>query len=301
MVDNFGYWAVVVFVLVVFVVGLIVIRYLFDYYGYDPPPYEPNDRITFETLQFKDYSTDGEPGFEIDELDYCPPDEGWSNPTVGDPIAIPIDARYEVPITVSLTYDPASETITRELIRSDQIGLTGKTPSDFTQLNQPVRNMPRRPTSRSFEPLFGNSGEPMVSILPPLPQSIRTADSSGTKPKLVMESQCRSILENYFGKPFPSTRKLPWLKNPLTGMPLEIDCYNNQLKIGLEYNGYQHYHYPNHFHKTEDEFHKQLARDKVKTRLCREYGVHLISVPYHVEKAELEKYIISRIPRKYKN
>jgi hypothetical protein len=29
-----------------------------------------------------------------------------------------------------------------------------------------------------------------------------------------------------------------FLKNPATGRNLEIDCFNNQLKIGLEYQGF---------------------------------------------------------------
>ena len=45
---------------------------------------------------------------------------------------------------------------------------------------------------------------------------------------------------------------------------LEIDCYIPELKIGFEYNGEQHYMFPNCFHKTQEEFEAQQQRDILK-------------------------------------
>jgi hypothetical protein len=53
------------------------------------------------------------------------------------------------------------------------------------------------------------------------------------------ETECRRILESiYHPYTFPSVRP-DFLKNPATGRNLEIDCFNNQLKIGLEYQGFR--------------------------------------------------------------
>ena len=51
---------------------------------------------------------------------------------------------------------------------------------------------------------------------------------------------CNDILEEYYNKHFFSVRP-NWLKNYETGYNLELDCYNDELKVALEYNGEQHY------------------------------------------------------------
>lgn len=100
------------------------------------------------------------------------------------------------------------------------------------------------------------------------------------------EKRCRAYLEKRFKCKFVSTRKISWLKNPKTGRRLEIDCYNARKKLGVEYNGIQHYEYPNTFHRTKKDFDNQLYRDRVKATLCEKHGVTLISVPYHVKNIE---------------
>ena len=50
---------------------------------------------------------------------------------------------------------------------------------------------------------------------------------------------------------------------------LELDGYNHKLRLAFEYNGYQHYDYPNVFHKTREEFYKQRERDRLKAELCK--------------------------------
>jgi hypothetical protein len=69
-----------------------------------------------------------------------------------------------------------------------------------------------------------------------------------------------------------------WLLNRVTGNLLELDMYNAKLKLAIEYNGPQHYEYPNWFHFTEQYFINQVRRDVLKARLCRERGVHLITI-----------------------
>ena len=119
--------------------------------------------------------------------------------------------------------------------------------------------------------------------------------SSNLKSKWKYQNVCCKTLEDIYKKPFTSSRPT-WLKNPETGGILEIDCYNDELKIGVEYNGIQHYKYPNVFHKTYDEFIKQVRRDQYKHKKCDEHGVYLITVPYNVPQEKIRDYIIHYLP-----
>ena len=73
-----------------------------------------------------------------------------------------------------------------------------------------------------------------------------------------------------------------FLKNPKTGRHLEIDAYFPDLKLGIEYNGIQHYNYPNHIHQNRKDFDDTLERDRYKIQLSKENGVRIICIPYHV-------------------
>jgi hypothetical protein len=109
------------------------------------------------------------------------------------------------------------------------------------------------------------------------------------------QNLCCKALEEIFQKPFTSVRP-SWLRNPETNGTLEIDCYNDELKIGVEYNGMQHYVYPNIYHKTQEEFIKLVRRDQYKHSKCDENGVYLITVPYNVPQNKIKEYIKSFLP-----
>jgi hypothetical protein len=108
------------------------------------------------------------------------------------------------------------------------------------------------------------------------------------------EELCRYILENIFDCKFNSIRP-DFLKNPDSGYNLEIDCYNDRLKLGLEYNGIQHYKYPNVFHKTIDQFKKQINNDSLKYELCKQHKITLIIVPYNINKNKIFNYILIKL------
>ena len=110
------------------------------------------------------------------------------------------------------------------------------------------------------------------------------------------ERICCEVMEELTGRPFGTTRS-NFLKNPETGRNLEIDCYNHELRIGVEYNGEQHYKWPNHTGMTEAQFIQQLRRDKFKVDMCDAYGVYLITVPYTVPHNQIREYIIERLPQ----
>lgn len=114
------------------------------------------------------------------------------------------------------------------------------------------------------------------------------------------EKECRRVMEKIFKKPFPKIRP-NFLRNTVTSgeengdINLEIDCYNDQLKIGVEYSGIQHYKYTPFFHKNKEAFYNQKYRDEMKRVKCKENGILLIEVPYTVRLEDIEGFLRSRV------
>ena len=113
------------------------------------------------------------------------------------------------------------------------------------------------------------------------------------------EIECKRVLEKMFRKPFVKERP-NFLHNPVTGGSnnLEIDCFNRELRLGVEYNGRQHYEYTPFFHKNKEAFQNQKYRDEMKRVKCKENGIILIEVPYTVEIDGIEPYLVKKL-RKY--
>ena len=89
------------------------------------------------------------------------------------------------------------------------------------------------------------------------------------------EARCRELLERWFGRPFPKVRP-DWLVNPKTGHRLELDCFNEELRLAVEYDGIQHSVFVPHFHASEAAFAAQQERDRAKEAACAERGVALV-------------------------
>ena len=114
------------------------------------------------------------------------------------------------------------------------------------------------------------------------------------------EIECRKVLQDIFKRPFNKIRP-EFLRNTVTGQHnLELDCYNNELKIAVEYNGIQHYKYTPFFHKNNEAFLNQKYRDYMKRQLCKENGITLIEVPYTVKLSDIRSYIINQLKLKNK-
>lgn len=127
-------------------------------------------------------------------------------------------------------------------------------------------------------------------------------DKENSKPiKKVSKGEeiCRNVIEEIYQKKFPCVRP-NFLKNPETKRNLELDCYNDELKIAVEYNGIQHYKWPNFTGHSKEEFINQIRRDKFKLQTCDENGVYLITVPYTVPHDKIKDYIIERLPNNQK-
>lgn len=104
------------------------------------------------------------------------------------------------------------------------------------------------------------------------------------------ETRCRVILENLFKIPFTTVRP-DFLRYDKTGKNLELDMYNPDLMLALEYDGVHHRKFTEFFHKTHQDFDEQQERDKYKEERCRELGITLIRVPDTVKYNDLEDYI----------
>lgn len=110
------------------------------------------------------------------------------------------------------------------------------------------------------------------------------------------EAECRRVLQKYLHKPFSNCRP-DFLRNPVTGgrFNLELDCYDESLKLAVEYNGAQHYKYIPYFHKNKEAFLNQKYRDQLKRYLCRENRINLIEVPNTVPVEKIESYLVEKL------
>lgn len=104
------------------------------------------------------------------------------------------------------------------------------------------------------------------------------------------EDIIQGIVELLTGKKFHTVRP-PWLKNPSTNRPLEIDLYNEELDIGFEYNSRIHYVYDEHIHKTKAKFEQMQGRDQLKLILANEHGTKLVIVPYWLPNKDLPRFL----------
>ena len=106
------------------------------------------------------------------------------------------------------------------------------------------------------------------------------------------EEECRKSLQMLFNKPFYSARP-SFLQNPVTGgnFNLELDCWDEDIRLAVEYNGIQHYKYIPYFHKNYEAFLNQKYRDDMKRRICIDNQIILIEVPYTIKIDDIYDYL----------
>lgn len=107
------------------------------------------------------------------------------------------------------------------------------------------------------------------------------------------EKRCRAILEKIYGCDFPTVRP-SWLKNPATKRNLELDCYNHDLRIGLEYSPDSSHTTVGSFHKTKESLIYQIRKDQWKANQCKKLGITLITVPSWAT-SDLKGYITRKL------
>lgn len=86
-----------------------------------------------------------------------------------------------------------------------------------------------------------------------------------------------------------------FMKNPKTGHNLELDCFNDELNLAVEYNGEQHYNFCEKFHKTREDFEYQVMKDMIKAKLAEKNGINLIVVPYTIKHENIPKYLEEKL------
>lgn len=111
------------------------------------------------------------------------------------------------------------------------------------------------------------------------------------------EKLCKQAIEEIYNKPFYTVRP-KFLKNPETNRNLELDLYNDEIKIAVEYQGIQHYKWPNYTNCSYEDFIKQVRRDQFKVDRCDQEGIYLITVPYNVgmDYEKIKEYITYYLP-----
>ena len=107
------------------------------------------------------------------------------------------------------------------------------------------------------------------------------------------ESYSKFIMEYIFNKNFIKCRP-SWLIND-EGNLLEIDIFNSDLRIGVEYNGIQHYKFSEFFHKKIEDFEKRKKDDEIKKILCQNNGINLIIIPYTIPITKIYDYLIEQL------
>jgi hypothetical protein len=91
------------------------------------------------------------------------------------------------------------------------------------------------------------------------------------------EEATRKWFENRFKKPFPKAR--PSFLKYKRKANLELDGFNEELKLAFEYNGKQHYATNAYFKMDAEKLNYLVGSDGWKHKKCIEKGIFLVVVP----------------------
>lgn len=117
-------------------------------------------------------------------------------------------------------------------------------------------------------------------------------------PRSKSEQRCIDVLEKTLGRPFP-TAYPKWLQwrgrdGREAPRPMELDGYNEELGIALEFSGPLHTkHYPDR--ESYIDYFDRVCKDMEKIKQCRENNVHLIVVDMRTPAWHIDAYIKSRL------
>jgi len=100
------------------------------------------------------------------------------------------------------------------------------------------------------------------------------------------EMLCRAAVEKLFGKPFQS-RRMRGMPSP-SGHPLQLDIYNEDLRIAVEHHGAQHYRSLPHWHGSEG-LKRQRRHDLLRRKFCKEKGILLVEIRELGNRTSLEE------------
>ena len=85
-------------------------------------------------------------------------------------------------------------------------------------------------------------------------------------------------------------KQFSWLKGKNQRSCLRVDAHYKEHNLIIEYNGEQHYKYPNFYHKTKEDFLKQQQSDLAKLEYCKNNNIKLLVIPFS-KKDTLDSYL----------
>ncbi|NML35452.1 zinc-ribbon domain-containing protein [Paraburkholderia antibiotica] len=103
------------------------------------------------------------------------------------------------------------------------------------------------------------------------------------------ERLCRYYFEALTSHRFPKARPT-WLVNE-RGNRMELDGYNEKLKLAFEHQGEQHYRPVAHFNRRGETLLRRQRDDERKLQLSEQRGITLVAVPFSVPTSELDVWI----------
>jgi hypothetical protein len=92
------------------------------------------------------------------------------------------------------------------------------------------------------------------------------------------EMMIKYIIESLMGEKFVKIRP-DFLKFPKTNRNLELDMFNESLKLAFEYQGNQHYDIIPKFKMTAQNLSDYQERDAFKKKKCQNENIKLIDIP----------------------
>jgi hypothetical protein len=90
--------------------------------------------------------------------------------------------------------------------------------------------------------------------------------------KYITQEKCRFIFQELLGCEFVKSKK-PF-KNKY-----ELDGYNEEMALGFEFNGPQHYINNRNYYKTNAGLEKRIKMDIEKEKICRKLSIDLVVIP----------------------
>ncbi len=109
----------------------------------------------------------------------------------------------------------------------------------------------------------------------------------------ISEKIFRIIMEKVFNTTFSSCRP-DWLRNKY-GNRLQIDGYNENLKIGFEYQGKQHFKFSPHFCRNIETFKRGKQNDLTKKQILSSRNIFMFYPTYQLKKENYLEFIFSKI------
>lgn len=132
-----------------------------------------------------------------------------------------------------------------------------------------------------------------------LNEDTKNPAKKGRNFKSIGEELCTEILEKHLQREVLNNVRPDFLVNPKTKRKMELDVFDPQTNVAIEYNGIQHYKFPNKFHKSKEEFEAQQYRDDLKCKICKKVGINLISIPYTIDDGISNKEMRREVLRQY--